>query len=164
MSDAYTAAMMQRFVTNLPLWSCILISIYSGRYAYQAANWSLPMVLTYQIMGISTGLLAGLVGVGGGLIFSPFFLVMGMDASVAVATSSTCVLFTSSSTTIQYLFTDRVIMSLALVYGVVTLVSSWVGTSLVHKMQDTFQGRKSYITLVVAVAVGLSAVLSLGKF
>ena len=50
---------------------------------------------------------AGLVGIGGqeikvaglhgarlcagGLIFSPFFLLMGVDPSVAVATSSTCV-------------------------------------------------------------------------
>merc|ERR1740121_1789970 len=99
-------------------------------------------ILSYQVMAVSTGLLAGLVGVGGGLIFSPF-LVMGMDPSVAVATSSTCVLFTSSSTTIQYLFTDRAIMSLAFVYGMITLVASWMGTSLVHQLQDRFKGQQS---------------------
>merc|ERR1719270_1788433 len=130
----------------------------------RSKQWRLGDVISYQFMGVFTGCFAGLVGVGGGLIFSPFFLAMGMDPAMAVATSSTCVLFTSSSTTIQYLFTDRVIMSLALVYGIVTLVASWLGTSLVHKLQDTFQGRRSYITLVVAVAVGLSAALSFEKF
>merc|ERR1711972_293185 len=85
-----------------------------------------------------TGLMGGLVGVGGGLIFSPFFLLMGMEPSVAVATSSTCVLFTSSSTTMQYMFTDRIMMALSLVYGIVTLVASYIGSTLVHTLQDSF--------------------------
>lgn len=164
MSDPTTAILLQRLVTSLPLWSCVFMSVYSGHLVHKAADWRMMDILSYQVMAVSTGLLAGLVGVGGGLIFSPFFLVMGMDPSVAVATSSTCVLFTSSSTTIQYLFTDRVIMSLALVYGLVCCAASWLGTSLVHELQDTFHGRRSYITLIVAAAVGLSAILSLGKF
>mmetsp|Transcript_30967 Transcript_30967/g.46725 ORF Transcript_30967/g.46725 Transcript_30967/m.46725 type:complete len:93 (+) Transcript_30967:1-279(+) len=87
-----------------------------------------------------------------------------MEPHVAVGTSSTCVLFTSSSTTIQYLFTDRILMSLALVYGVVTLLGSSGGTTLVHALQDTFSTKKSYITWVVAAGVATSAVLSLAKF
>jgi len=164
LSSASTAALLDAAVKVVPCVFCIVMSMYYGRNAYELASWTFPTVLTYQCMAITTGLLAGLVGVGGGLIFAPFFLFMGMDASVAVATSSTCVLFTSSSTTIQYLLTDRVIMTLALVYGLVTLVASWLGTSLVHRLQDSFQGRQSYITMIVAVAVGLSAVVSLQKF
>ncbi len=38
-----------------------------------------------------------------GLIFSPYFLLMGIEPATAVATSSTCVIFTSSSTTFQLL-------------------------------------------------------------
>merc|ERR1719189_2270831 len=102
------------------------------------AGWDRKQVFSYQAMAVFTGCFAGLVGVGGGLIFSPFFLVMGMDPAVSVATSSTCVLFTSSSTTAQYLLEDRVIMSLALVYGLATTVASYCGTSLVHMVQDQF--------------------------
>ena len=83
---------------------------------------------TAQGVALATGVLAGLVGVGGGLVLSPFFLITGMEPAMAVGTSATCVLFTSCSTTIQYVFTDRIIMSLAVVYGFVALAASYVGT------------------------------------
>lgn len=164
MDDDATSSMLMRAVMSIPLWSCVLIAMYYGTFVHNVANWSKVDVLGYQAVALATGLLAGLVGVGGGLVFSPFFLLMGMEPSVAVATSSTCVLFTSSSTTIQYLFTDRIMMSLSCVYGLVTLTASYVGTSLVHTIEDHFHGRRSYITCVVAVGVALSAVLSLDKF
>merc|ERR1719183_1540887 len=134
-----------------------------GRICVEKEGWAWSQVALYQGMAVTTGCLAGLVGIGGGLIFSPFFLVLGVEPHVAVATSSTCVIFTSSSTTLQYLFTDRIITSLALVYGLANLVASWVGTSFVHFLQDNFLTRKSYITMIVAVGVFLSAALSVAK-
>merc|ERR1719223_1749858 len=114
--------------------------IYYGRDVCKNEGWNLSGVIAYQLMGALTGMLAGLVGVGGGLIFAPFFLLSGLDPPIAVATSSTCVIFTSSSTTMQYLFTDRIVMSLALVYGFVNLLASYGGTIFVHYLTDTFVG------------------------
>jgi hypothetical protein len=150
-------------VVGLPMWTCIAGTVHFGFVASSEVGWEGKMVMLYQGVSVATGLLAGLVGVGGGLILSPFFLLTGMEPAVAVGTSATCVLFTSSSTTMQYLFTDRVIMSLALVYGIVTLAASFLGTCLVHIIQDKF-ARKSYITFIVALGVGISAVLSVMKF
>merc|ERR1719436_2269913 len=114
----------------LPITVCSLVMVFYSRACALHEQWRPVEVFKYEAMGVLTGCLAGLVGIGGGLIFSPFFLLMGIDPAVAVATSSTCVIFTSSSTTMQYLFTDRVVMSLAVVYSIVTLVASYVGTSL----------------------------------
>jgi len=163
MSDTTTSMIMQQLVWSVPIWSCIAITIHFGFVANREVGWRPRSVVTYQVVSILTGLLAGLVGVGGGLILSPFFLLTGMEPAVAVGTSATCVLFTSSSTTIQYIFTDRIIMSLALVYGIVCLVASFTGTALVHHIQDKFD-RKSYITTIVAVGVAISAMLSVVKF
>merc|ERR1719329_1089492 len=124
--------------------------------------WPTHEVLKYQAVSACTGCLAGLVGIGGGLIFSPFFLLMGVEPAVAVATSSTCVIFTSSSTTLQYLLTDRIVMTLAIAYGIVNLVASYLGTSFVHCFR-TIITRKSYITGIVAVGVAISAGLSVAK-
>merc|ERR1719326_2742588 len=137
--------------------------LYYSRICTAKEGWTWREVALYEGMGVTTGCLAGLVGIGGGLIFSPFFLVVGVEPHVAVATSSTCVIFTSSSTTMQYLLTDRIITSLALVFGIVNLVASSAGTSFVHFLQDNFQTRKSYITMIVALGVALSAVLSVVK-
>jgi len=114
-------------------------------------------------MAFVTGALAGMVGIGGGLIFSPFFIMMSMDPATAVATSTTCVLFTSSSTTLQYLLTDRIIVSLTVVYGLVSLVASHAGTKCVHVLQERHAARKSYISLIVAAGVLVSTVLAASK-
>lgn len=163
MSDSKTAMVLEQLVWTLPIWACIALAAHFGTVANREVGWQARSIITYQVVAVLTGLIAGLVGVGGGLIFSPFFLLTGMEPAVAVGTSATCVLFTSSSTTIQYIFTDRIIMSLALVYGLVTCVASLVGTFLVHYIQDKY-ARKSYITTIVAVGVAISAMLSVVKF
>jgi uncharacterized membrane protein YfcA len=138
MKDVNTALFLQACVMSGPILMCGVMAIYYGCTTRSQAGWEWKDVVLYQLVALITGLLAGLVGVGGGLIFAPFFLVMGMDPATAVGTSSTCVLFTSSSTTMQYVFTDRIIMSLALVYGSVTCLASYTGSTLVHKLQDSY--------------------------
>lgn len=147
----------------IPTCLCLAVMVHYGRFAMINEGWSAADVLKYEGMSVATGCLAGLVGIGGGLIFSPFFLLMGVEPAVAVATSSTCVIFTSSSTTLQYLFTDRIVMTLALAYGIVNLVASYLGTSFVHWLQDNYGTRKSYITGIVGVGVAISAGLSITK-
>merc|ERR1719323_1677716 len=100
----------------IPISVCTAVAAFSSHSCINEANWKREQVVAYLVMGTVTGCLAGLVGIGGGLIFSPFFLIMGVDPSVAVATSSTCVIFTSCSTSFQYLLTDRVVISLTVVY------------------------------------------------
>lgn len=163
MSDNVTAVILQQLVWSLPIWMCIAITVYFGFVANREVGWPTRSIMLYQVVSLATGLLAGLVGVGGGLILSPFFVLTGMDPAVAVGTSATCVLFTSSSTTMQYIFTDRIIMSLAVVYGSVCYVASFCGTCLVHFIQERF-AKKSYITAIVAFSVFISAILSVAKF
>jgi len=162
MNSTIGSTILQQLAAGVPMWCCVAITMRFGYVANQI-GWQPRSVVLYQVVSVTTGVLAGLVGVGGGLILSPFFLLTGMEPAVAVGTSATCVLFTSSSTTMQYVFTDRIIMSLALVYGLVTLVASFTGTCLVHIIQDKF-ARKSYITFIVALGVAISAVLSVIKF
>merc|ERR1719214_144979 len=126
-------------------------------------GWPLNKILMYQTMALITGLLAGLVGIGGGLIFSPFLLITGVEPAVAVATSATCVIFTSSSTTLQYMFIDRIHMALAVFYGLVNVASSAIGTKMVHFLQANFAKQRSIITFIVAAAVGISAIMAVYK-
>merc|ERR1719356_2002762 len=116
----------------VPFAICALVMMSSASSCVLYERWDWGTVAKYQAMGLATGCLAGLVGIGGGLIFSPFFLIMGVDPATAVATSSTCVIFTSSSTTLQYMLTDRIVMSLTVVYGIVNLIASYAGTAFVH--------------------------------
>lgn len=46
-------------------------------------------------LGVLTGLLSGLLGIGGGLIFSPLLLLLGFDAHHALATSTQAIVPTT---------------------------------------------------------------------
>jgi len=146
----------------LPMLLCLTIIVGYSTTLVRREQWQLWQVILYCVMAVSTGCFAGLVGIGGGLVFSPFILWMTGDPAVAVATSSTCVIFTSSSTTFQYLFTDRITMALTLIYGVVNLFASYVGTTIVHKL-DTLPNRKTLISGIVCLGVIASVVLSVYK-
>jgi len=161
MSSDLLATMVMSLSLLLPIGLCSSVFIVNSADCIKE-GWTAPDVFKYGTMASFTGCFAGLVGIGGGLIFCPFFLIMGVDPSVAVATSSTCVIFTSSSTTLQYLLCDRIIMALTVLYGFINLFASYCGTSAVHILQDTFK-RRSVISGIVGVGVLISTGLALAK-
>jgi len=163
MSQASIAKYFGQLLSVFPVALCaILACFYSDLCAIQ--GWTYSHIFKYQAVALITGILSGLVGIGGGLIFSPFFLLMDIEPSIAVATSSTAVLFTAASTFFQFFFTDRTVVSLMMIYSAVTLVSSYVGTWLIHFLQDKYLTRKSFITGIVACGVLLSTGFTAMKF
>lgn len=176
------AALILNFLTHaimvLPIGFCTAMGVYymnrivqngevyGSMHKLESVGESHPwlIMLFYVVMSITTGCLAGLVGIGGGLIFSPVFIQMGVDPHIAVATSATCVIFTSSSTTLQYLLTDRIIVSLIFSFGIPHLAASYSGTKIVHWIQDNYGAKKSWITWIVATGVFISAILTIDKF
>jgi len=153
------------YMTTMLAFPIVLCMGIGGYFAHDLTTqgWPVSKIVMYQSMSLITGLLAGLVGIGGGLIFSPFLLVTGVEPAVAVATSAACVIFTSSSTTFQYMLIDRIHMSLAVFYGLINVASSAVGTKMVHYLQAHYAKQKSIITFIVAAAVGISMLMAIYK-
>ncbi|MDP5122415.1 MAG: TSUP family transporter, partial [Cyanobium sp. MAG_04] len=54
--------------------------------------WSL---LPYLPLGLLAGLLSGVLGIGGGLVFSPLLLLAGLDPHQALATSALAIVPTT---------------------------------------------------------------------
>lgn len=67
-------------------------------------KWDAPMIFVkFPLYSFLSGLMAGLLGIGGGLILGPLLLELGLHPVVSTATSNFLVLFTSSSTSIQFI-------------------------------------------------------------
>lgn len=160
MHDDATADFLNVFSFACPVALSAVVVVHYNCVLITKQGWRAREVMLYDGVSVATGVLAGLVGIGGGLIISPFLIVMNLEPSVAVATSSTCVIFTSSSTTLQYLLTDRIIMSLTIAYGLANLLASYAGTSLIHMIQEKLS-RRWYISSIVGAGVFLSTVLAL---
>ncbi|GAA0373343.1 sulfite exporter TauE/SafE family protein [Bowmanella denitrificans] len=95
----------------------------------------LPLAAMMLATGVVAGLLAGLLGVGGGIVIVPVLDtalgIYGIDPAirmhVAVATSLTCIIFTSVSSTRAHHAKGAVDLALAKVWGPGVLMGSLLG-------------------------------------
>jgi uncharacterized membrane protein YfcA len=104
------------------------------------------------------GIIAGLLGVGGGMVMNPVMLNLGFLPEVSTAVSAFCVFFTSSSTTTQFIIQGAVTVQDSVVFLVVSAVGSYIGGNLISKLVEKHK-RPSYLIwllfglLVIAIAV-----------
>ena len=72
-------------------------------YNKHDVKWDNNIFIKYPLYSFISGVMAGLLGIGGGLIIGPLLLELGLHPIVSTATSNFMVLFTSSSTSIQFI-------------------------------------------------------------
>eukprot|EP00808_Paulinella_micropora_P013155 g26375.t1 len=121
-----------------------------------------PTSLRFPVMGLLGGLVSGLLGIGGGVIFSPAMVALKVDPAVAVATSACSVLFTSCSTMSQYLLMGRIRLDYALFYGFFGQLGSLLGAKLITQINKRC-GRKSVIVMIVGAALTAALVMTVTK-
>jgi uncharacterized membrane protein YfcA len=120
--------------------------------------WSAKRVIIVGIVSFIAGILASLLGVGGGMIKGPVLLELGMSADVTAATSSYMILFTSMSSSIQYIIVGKLPWDYGVVLFFLGVVASFAGQSALNWLVARYN-KKSYIIFVIAFVIGTSAVL-----
>ena len=70
-------------------------------YDEKDINWTFDKSLKISITGLISGFIAGIIGIGGGVVLGPILLSMGIYPVVSTVTTNFLVLITSSSTTLQ---------------------------------------------------------------
>lgn len=118
-------------------------------------------MLILAALGIFTGVLAGMFGLGGGLIIVPVLTFMGIDYSVATASSTNQMTASSLSGYIAYARRNRVDYKLGLIMLIGGVFGSFCGTQLFHYL--TKIGKLNFVVaacfaLVLGV-IGLSTLV-----
>jgi uncharacterized membrane protein YfcA len=90
------------------------------------------------------GIIAGLLGVGGGMVMNPVMLNLGFPAEVSTAISAFVVFFTSSSTTAQFIIQGAVTVQDSIVFLVVSSIGSYIGGNMVSALVRKHK-RPSYL-------------------
>lgn len=104
------------------------------------------------MIGVATGTLAGLLGVGGGVIMIPaMVLLLGETNVLAKGTSLAVIIPTSITGTIRNRKTANVDVKAAVVVGLSGIVSAVVGASLAADMSESLSNAL-FATLLLVVA------------
>jgi len=101
---------------------------------------------------------AGALGIAAGTLLSPLLLSAGMNPLVTVASTGMMVLFTSSSTAVQYLILGRLQADYALFFMSVGVVAAVVGNTLIHFIVRKYK-KTWFVVAILAITIILSTFL-----
>lgn len=105
-----------------------------------------------------TGILAGMLGFGGGMIMNPLMLSFGLRPEQTTATSSFMVLFTSSVAVIQYSTANLVQLDYGIMLFIVAFLGSATGVFVLKRLVDKYK-RPSIIVITLCIILGIAAVI-----
>jgi len=115
---------------------------------------SLPGLIA---VGLGVGVLVGLLGVGGGVVFMPvLILVVGMSAHQAVGTSLGVVLCSATVATVRYGLTGQVSLWIAMSILTGSAVGVQIGSWICTRLQA--RRLRRYFAMLVASAAVLLAI------
>jgi len=135
----------------------LLHRLQSGGPVTSDIAWDERNTVTYSSLAIIAGLVAGLFGIGGGIVKGPLMLQLGVHPAVASATSAAMILFTSSTATVSYSVFGLLIYDYALLCFLVGFCSTLLGQLAMSELMKKYN-RNSYIAYSIGIVVGLSAV------
>jgi uncharacterized membrane protein YfcA len=137
-----------------------LVAALPGRWRfYKSGLYISP--LAPLLLGLVTGILTMLMGIGGGFVLVPAMLyILGMSANVVVGTSLFQILFVTMATTMMHALTTKAV---DMVLAVFLLLGSVSGAQIGAKLaQSTNPVRLRLVLAVIVLLVAFRMALGLG--
>jgi len=127
-------------------------------FAEGEVHWDSWNTIKYPLVCGISGLLAGMFGVGGGIIKGPLMLEMGIIPSVASSTAATMILYTAASASGSFAVFGLLEVEYAVMLFCLGLVCTTVGQVGLTRLSAKAD-RQSPIVLSIGAVIALSAVL-----
>lgn len=117
-----------------------------------------PKKTTLAIGGsVFAGIISSILGIGGGLIKVPMLTELGLPTRNACGTGSLMVLFTSLSTTIQFIIFNQLNLHLGAIFFSIGFIGSIIGTST-----SRYNTNPYFLQLLLAFTIILSTIFIIG--
>lgn len=122
-----------------------------GSPAQRAAEEMAERLLWGPVVGFAAGLVAGVFGVGGGVVIGP--LLLALKGEGAAATASCCVVYTAASTALQFFLQGRLLLLPAAALAAAAAATASAGCAASLAIRRVCLGRKSVEAFAVAGAL-----------
>ena len=110
------------------------------------------------IFALLGGWVSGALGLGGGAIFNPLLLSMGVPPAVASSTGMYMIMFSTAGSSITYIVFGTLNMPFAAWIGFWCALASLIGLVILNRVMKKFD-RQSPVVFLLAFVLGLSALL-----
>ncbi|MDX2083376.1 MAG: sulfite exporter TauE/SafE family protein [Rickettsiales bacterium] len=117
-------------------------------------------ILLILLLGLATGFLAGMFGIGGGFLATPFLMFIGIPPAVAVSTSANQIIASSVSGLMVHLRKNTVDIKMGLFLVIGGFIGSTFGVSLFKILQKAGQ-IDLVISLVYVIFLGSISIMML---
>jgi uncharacterized membrane protein YfcA len=120
-------------------------------------EWNGTSTIVYPLLSCTAGFVAGLFGIGGGIIKGPLMLALGVHPAVASATSACMILFTSFTATTSFAVFGLLIEDYAILCLFTGFCATLLGQTIMSMILEKYQ-HNSYIAFCIGSVVLLSAI------
>ncbi len=103
-------------------------------------------IILVLLLGLATGFLAGMFGIGGGFLATPFLIFIGIPSPIAVSTSTNQIIAASVSGLLAHFRKGNVDIRMGIVLAIGGFLGSTFGVSIFRILQ-----KNGYIDIVVAM-------------
>ena len=129
-------------------------------YPYNESDvlWDAKKLYFYSFFTFVAGIVAGLIGIGGGMVLGPLMLVMGINPRVSTATTATMILLTSSSVAVMFVMSGQVPWEYALYFFCICLLGAFIG----KKYIDAWVKKTGMSSVLVGALATIIALATIG--
>jgi uncharacterized membrane protein YfcA len=113
------------------------------------SGWAIPAAIC---LGVAAGVLSGMFGVGGGILFVPTLLLLGLGQTEAAATSLLAIVPTAAAGALRQREYGNLRARAALVIGVVSILGAEIGVQIATRIDEDLIRRAFGVLLVVVAA------------
>jgi len=128
------------------------------RFSEGDMQWTRFNVRLYPFLAFVAGITAGALGIAAGMLLAPFFLELGAIPLVSMSTTSFFVMFTSSSTTIQYIFLGQLKLDYACFFCFVGGIGAAFGNIVLNAIVDRYK-RAWFLVAIMSLLLFISMFL-----
>lgn len=119
--------------------------------------WDFKKLQFYSFFTFIAGIVAGLIGIGGGMVLGPLMMVMGINPRVSTATTATLILLTSSSVAVMFIMSGLVPWEYALYFFCICLCGAYIGKTRIDSYIKR-TGMASILVGILATIIGLATI------
>ena len=120
--------------------------------------WDFKKLRFFSFFTFVAGIVAGLIGIGGGMVLGPLMLVMGINPRVSTATTATMILLTSSSVAIMFVMSGLVPWEYAVYFFFVCLLGAYIGKTRI----DAWVKKTGYNAILVGTLAAIIGLATIG--